>query len=798
MRKCCGASTRIAFGGGNIICEDAETLDLAPDLTKIKEAMIPYKGELDDFNAVEWAKENLGRPPAAYATMMKVTLATVDTIGMVDKDGKETLNAQRGESEYAVAALLIWMQCKEAKWLISKIGVNTVPLREWDTVKETMQEARRIGRIVKGEKNQFHNIAKLRRLHTLMGRTQEQADWEKEFAERNELPEAKFAAGKMGLISQRGFRHLREKVLTEISSSVVREIKHKCGSFEEFFEKRWWHMPSGTTSEGKMVKEKCKGQDFFDNKMVASKKTRWEMSSLEEALNKIEEGCCIHARGSTKPEPGKKKRALLAIDDTSHLVASYASQFMERNTNVSGVVVSQMPQDVARWVSLDCGERALMVSNDYDNYNIQHSLESLYEINVILAKEWRKVYNEGESWALDKLMAAMWTALSYRKAKMKVGDREMKVKRGLFSGHRDTARDNTYLHLVYYRAIRSIISAMFNEGFHEGGYYMSGDDEVSRMSEPWSAILYTIVSDEAGYKSQVAKGLLSWRHSEFLQLWSMPGNPPIYPIAHTILTFCSGNWYKDNIRDLSGTISSCRDHCYEMYRSGLPIEYARGLAIKTLNFLMRIKDSEGKLVDLEWFRYRNTGCKRNHPLWNIGNEREADIVDPKTFKFESRGIQEMENKATMDGMKVEGKFWELVGEGMRRRVERERTWKNYSSITTTLQQKEVDKWAQNEWERRVERKFTYEWLSTEPKLHEQTSFRYRNSSIERSQEEKFAVCSSIGFPAELLGTRWESVAAGILEPRQATRLLLCKEQEKKEPLGDMWLLPVMLRPAAIG
>jgi hypothetical protein len=798
MRKCCGASVRVLIGGGNIIVEDAEVLQLAPDRSDMEKEMIDYREELEeDFNAIEWAAKNLVRPPEAYKTAMKVTLATCDTIGMIDRRGREALNAQRGESEYAVAALMIWMKTEDAIWLLERIPIHRIPLKKWDCVKSFFAEARRIGRITKNDMRQEERVARLRRLHTLRGRTIEQADWEKEFAERTESAKRKYAAGACGIISEENFRRVRKYSLREIAIKTIDEIKHKCGDFKEFFESRWWHMPGGTTSQSKRVKNAYAGEEFFDNMMVASKKTVWETISYEEMLLMMKHKCQVLARGSTKPEPGLKKRALLAIDDISHIISSYASQYMERNVQISGVVVSQMPVDVARWVSLDCGERGVLVSNDYDNYNIQHSLESLMEINFEMAERWLEVFKEGDDdWALEKALAAVWTALSYRNAYMRVGDKEVKVKRGLFSGHRDTARDNTFLHLAYYRSIMSVIGALFDSETSEGNYYMSGDDEISRMKMPWEAMVYTVVGNECGLVAQIDKGLVSWRHSEFLQLWSIPGNIPIYPVAHTILTFCSGNWYKDNIRDLTGTIANCRDQCFEMFRCGLPILFARALAYKTLNFLMKIKKENGDLMELEWYKYRNAGTKEGHPLWLMGVKRTDDVCEPPKVSIKRPRFIGMKTLATDDGMRRERKFWRKVPAAMAKRVKLDRAWKNHNSITMKWQQGEIDKWAEENWEVRKRRELSRAEFRKKPIFKDSCGFRYRNTLVHRAPEEKFAVCASIGFPAELLGTKYESLVFSELHPREASRLILCKETEPKEIEGDMWMLPTTLRRVA--
>jgi len=677
LPRCCQASLRVS-ACPVVAVEDAVELGMHPDANPIIEAALePCDTPVVEGEALIWYEH----PPKRYSDMAKVTVVTIIRLGLQEWPHiTQALHAQRGELDYAVAALCIWLTTEVGQYVCGTIPLHRVPLHLWpDLVKPFANECRRLGQIFGRGPTELRLAFKMRRLVSLAGRTDAQADWAKEVVERTRPTTAK-RGYYGGVVSSAAYRRIREKTLDDVAVRVVSAVKWKAGSFEEFFTQRWWHAPRGTTSEGAALKHKLAGQDpRLDMQLRPVKPVameNWTEGRLREQL--AEEPKAV-ARGSTKPEPGMKKRALLAVDDLTALIAGYASHHTEGSTKYEGMVLQQTPGDVAEWVAFDIGPHVWRVSNDYTNFNILHSLRSMQMVDLALAKQYATVKDQ---WGPDKVSACRWVAQSYNNAWIKTQEGEHKIRCGLWSGHRNTARDNTVLHLVYLRAVLSVQHALFGAAGRPCKQRICGDDETLAYHEWAPAACHTLIADALGFESQVSKGLLSTRHDEFLQLMRFPGSVPEYPVANTILTFCSGNWYKDPVRDLTTTIKDVSDHVWDMILGGIPQKVGRALATQVLNYLMQVK-SGGELYSLEWQAFRG-GNPGGHPLWNFVE------TDPAPILKADAGILRLPNDAAVHSMDREAEVWEKLGHHRQAEVLNTRTWLAYRVLAKDWLQHQYD------------------------------------------------------------------------------------------------------------
>jgi len=187
-----------------------------------------------------------------------------------------------------------------------------------------------------------------------------------------------------------------------------------------------------------------------------------------------------------------KRRALLAVDDVTAFIAGYASHHVETITKYAGMVLRQDPADVSEWVNFDVGKEVWRVSNDYSNFNILNSLRSMQLIDLEFAAAWSKVPLR---FARQKELACRWVAASYNDMIMSTPAGEHRVFNGLWSGHRNTARDNTMLHVVYLACIKSIQEALFGTWANTCKQRICGDDETLAYSSWSAAVCHTLVAD---------------------------------------------------------------------------------------------------------------------------------------------------------------------------------------------------------------------------------------------------------------------------------------------------------------
>jgi len=781
MKACCQAHVRVHVGGGAVGIEDAAVLRLAPDLTPIRAAALTVDLSIEITN--QYLETAYIKPPPQFTSMEKVTPRTIKDLGW-HKEAllHSTLLAQAGQLSYAVAALCIWVRTNAGRWVTSRLPVHLVPLDQWpDVVKPVMVQARQYGQLFGDGPTEWEHVFDLRKLIALCGRTQEQADWKKEHDERTTLTSAKAAYDSVtGKIGGPGYRRHRDHHLERVAQVIVRSLASSGGSIDEHWEERWTRTPHGTTSLGADIKEELRGTDpNMDWQMRATKPTAAEVMTKDDLLSWCSQTPRCEARGSTKPEPGLKKRALLAVDDCTAWIAGYASYMVEGATKHGGMVLRQDPSDVAEWVAFDQGEPVWRVSNDYDNFNILHSLRSLAEVDIKLANEWDKVPFR---WARDKAAASRWVAASYHRAFMRTPHGDARVICGLWSGHRNTARDNTILHLVYLECTLSVMRALFGKDGNAIKRRLCGDDETVAYRSWAAAVCHTLVTDALGFKSQVSKGLLARNRDEFLQLMRHAGNLPTYPVAHTILTFCSGNWYKDNVRDLESTIKDVSDHVWSMVLGGLRMKDGRQLAGYVLDYLMQIKDMKGGLEAVSWWPYRGCGLKDGHPLWGLPGSGfpRATLTRPRLA---------VPTNATNDGLAREWKVWEQVPRGLCVQAARGRAWEAYKSVTRHWLQQEKDK----AYGLMAPRREGYTRVHGYSKVGKIPVNRWRSTSDRNVVRSVRAAARGCGFPPELLGTRYGLKAMTMLRPRDRARLAVAQADQQSQTRGWRWYVVPLLR-----
>lgn len=777
MAPCCAASTRVSFGGGVMAIEDVILLGMHPDASGVEAAIATASpGNPADGYA---------SPPKRYSEITKVTVTTVARVPelIAAPDVAAMLEYQAGQLEYAVAALAIWMTTDAGQYLCKRLPIWKVKLADWDAVvKPFAVECRRMGQIFGTGEGEIDHAFAMRKLTSLMGRSDADADWTREVGDRTTDTSVKYAYYD-GQISTDAYRRIRDYTLDAIVQSAMPELKQRSGSFGEYILERWWNMPRGTSSSAAMVKSllKLEENEVLDLQLRPIKPVVYEARSVSDILAEAAVMPTAHARGSTKPEPGYKCRALLAVDDATAFIAGYASQRIETVTKYAGMVLRQDPADVSEWVNFDIGPDVWRVSNDYSNFNILNSLRSMQLIDLKFAEAWRRVPFR---WARDKQMAHAWVAASYACASFHCINGRYLATAGLWSGHRNTARDNTMLHVCYLNAVKSVMWALLHTHARSGKQRVCGDDETLAYNEWCGAVLHTLVADGLGYTSQVAKGMLSRRHDEFLQLIRLPGRPPKYPVAHTILTFCSGNWYKDPVRDVSTTVKDVSDHLWDMVLGGVPLRVAQRLGCSVLDYLMQVKDEEGSLVALEWWDFRGCDLPEGHPLWGciqtVANPVLADDLD----------VGSLPSHATDASLLREAEAWRAIDPATRARVRRQRLTTAYRNVAKNALTRQYDEKVQAVWPRRHVRPYTLPDSSGLPAVQANRWRAVPGRLVARSAR---AVAVQVKFPPELLDTpdMWKAMIT--MTPRARSTMLLGLEEQQKPTRGWRWWLPPLLR-----
>jgi len=217
------------------------------------------------------------------------------------------------------------------------------------------------------------------------------------------------------------------------------------------------------------------------------------------------------------------------------------------------MVARQAPSDVYEWLNmhaLSLKARGYWLSLDYSDFNKEHRWWELAAVNLALFHAW-KTYPDPRI-REDKMKAALWTALSHHNRWAVLGTTVWRPLNGLFSGHRDTGRDNTLLHHIYQQIQLDLASICSDEFRKPVSTHMCGDDEDTLFCNETDATLYYAIGAAAGWHFNPRKQMISPNTHEFLQYLCHDETGPTQPLIPNVVAFVNGNWYKDPLSDPHG------------------------------------------------------------------------------------------------------------------------------------------------------------------------------------------------------------------------------------------------------
>lgn len=389
------------------------------------------------------------------------------------------------------------------------------------------------------------------RITLFIGRTNQDADWQQE------LDRIALSYTKQRTDIGRGYYFKWFKHATnELLASVIGNLEQRAFmSPSEWWSKRVASTPSGSTI-WKSAADKSE-QDELRSTDRANKRVAYAHlpdNAYDILLSRTPH---ITARCSTKHEPGRKNRALYAACDCSTVIASYASYGIEDASRVRGMVMRQKPEDLAQWIDLhECGQTigGFWASLDYTDFNKEHRWWEQAYINCTLMNLTRQNLTHTNTKSLAAAHA--WVALSYTRRTVNIGKETTRVHSGLFSGERNTARDNTFLHDIYQSMVNHIIYDLLEYDATPVKSFKSGDDEDTLFtSEEQFRVVYAMTT-ALGWHLNPTKQLKNGKKHEFLRYMLVPNAPPIKAPAPMIINTAYKSWYKTATDNLIETPES--------------------------------------------------------------------------------------------------------------------------------------------------------------------------------------------------------------------------------------------------
>lgn len=544
---------------------------------------------------------------------------------------RELMGANIGHMQWSVAAILLGLNSLTAahrNLLIDVYHMHWVPLAQWRIVfKDWLVALRRCPIYGADRTIPPEEVLTLRKVFNCTYRSQEEADFGAEELRRTKNIPAHLGMRPDGKFDRKAWNDELHFQLSQLSQLVVSSTLDgaRLDDMDTWWKSRWAWTPSGSSSNRAAVSAIKAADSRLNAAARPNKKSVFEeLPDTYAAQLRDKQPYVYVARASTKPEPGGRARALYASSDDNFIVTGFASVHMEKNMNVWGIKAKQTPADVVEWITVDKRRKPgqVWISLDYADYNTEHEDATLSALNYHLAGAWARL-GAAHPAARDKMLCAHWAARAHMNKWVSHGDRMWRAWASLFSGDRDTARDNTMLHGVYSR-----MALRYTQYVDPAARLISpnytGDDEDTLMNDWVSAFHYMMMHYLMGFVLKPAKQMVSTIIHEFLQRMAVPDQMPTRPLFAVLAQLASGNWYKDVYIWYDSAITSVSDNVWELVSRGMPVAYGRRLAVEVLNATMRLPTA--KVVDpltgetittwrqLEWWSYRNGGS-RVHPLW---------------------------------------------------------------------------------------------------------------------------------------------------------------------------------------
>lgn len=707
---------RIALSASAAMVDDLRILQLKPilDIDRILEE---HQIEISKFRDGQkgipnfeypLTKENCNvcfqNPPTGLGRKAQLSLMTVDgAVGGMDEWAKQFCQDNRGWLEFSVASIILWVYVidETTRSFVLDSRILEVPACIWHIAfKQWLDDVRRYNGIGLQDEHKDAVVASmLRKMSNLAGRDLESADFAKEQAAMEPSNSCKCVPSGQKRLSAGRWLHEVGKSMNQLIDLIEEQILSGANfrTMEDWWSTRKAWVPSGSSSE----KHRVRHLKTTDKRIMSSdrpnKAQTIEAISMDEIMTHLFGQPISKARASTKPEPGFKRRALYASDDISTYIASYASSDLEKCISVHGMVAKQTPEDIMDWMRADLIRRqygdGVWLSLDYADFNKEHSKQVLYLLNLKLSQMWcrfAKQYSDADIFR-DKALCALWTAQSHLNAYCTYPDgTTQRHHSGLWSGHRDTARDNTLLHWCYSDVMKRMVNKYIGLTTNVSYLGICGDDEDALHHNWIGMCAYLGMHRVCKLNLNIHKQLAGRYAHEFLQRQANRNALPMRPIAPMIATLSTGSWYKQSHVYYDTVIPSLSSNAREIIARGANPRYILKVIANMISRMMSVSIStiNGDVVNipLEWWSYRHggDGSDNNQSLWyGTGNAKPAPEFEELRFMIHKDAIK----GAQTDWCNNKAKWMRKMGAATIEMYKRELEYESFKSLYGRFREK---------------------------------------------------------------------------------------------------------------
>lgn len=604
---------------------------------------VSERGNAKTLDDIDWQLHSL-YPQPDVPTHGSAVLGLPDAAAILRTCSESTqerwirlVNASLGSPAWTLVAYAAWMSAADEgilDWMDDVGWFDNDVRASIDAAKDRLVAVRRSLTLAGHMDVPVDAVLMLRKMACISDRNKEEADWAAEKHRRTVETSIHWWPNADGTVSRGRWLMECKSYLEAFTRRVARKMSStlRLASLDEWWASRYSWVSSGSSSETTAARRVLEQSDMNPDPTSRPNKKAVAVTLPDEYIYiKMLQRPYKRPRKSTKHEPGRKNRALYAQDDASFFVSAYGSVAMERSINEDGILARQTPDDVVNWMGKHkqlSARKMFFLSLDYSDYNTEHEPATLALLDACWARAWLHIA-EGRPVFHQKAWAALWSAEAHLNSWVDFGDGDERVMNGLFSGDRNTSRDNCILHAMYSHCMQKATRAMM-PAFRMEGLCMTGDDEDAAFVSSVQAACYMSNHARAGFVLKVEKQLAgTWDNPthEYLQRALTADGRPSRPLAAALGQVCSGNWYKTQYIWFDSMINSVNDNAWELHTRGLPLKVCQYMAGKTLSRCLTVPDEDGKRRDLEWWDYRTNGSY--HPLWGVITKQAPQLPDSK-------------------------------------------------------------------------------------------------------------------------------------------------------------------------
>lgn len=536
--------------------------------------------------------------PALGGCPVRLNINMLRNLVCIDQYDEELIKVSECSCEENVAATILLLHSVSEnvrKQFIDKQWFKT-PLQYWMKLSGWLDSLNAFGVAVGASASEW---SLLRGIKKVLVRSNAQADWEQEL--KNRTNPRVYCMPYAGSRSIEKFDISLSKHIEALCSKLVDNMGKRRGVTTAY---DYWQNRANTIAPGSSHIRGIVGE--LENDKRLSKQDRANKKVVVEFLDDDLLSDIIYGtqgrnigHASTKFEPGLKQRALFASSDIEYFVASYASADHEKHMSFDGMLGKQAIADLIGWMQLtyEKDHSASWCCADFSDFNIEHNTEFMVAMELALARAWLRTYDDGS--AVDKVAAHLWNIDGYYNSWVSVGSEDLhRVYQGLFSGSRDTARNNTMLHKAYALVNKDMLEMMDANVVMCKEYY-SGDDEDTLFENTAQALDWVRGYQITGHALNPTKQLVSSNRHEFLKMFYDGFSIPNRPLGSIVATLATGNWYVQSAVWYKTAIETVVANWSDAVSRGLRWDYGQKLAAMVLDGLYRVDLNKYSLNDID-------------------------------------------------------------------------------------------------------------------------------------------------------------------------------------------------------